>query len=168
MLGVEVVPTTVAGLIAGAVMEGPAPAGDAKISGGSPRSRSRASTVTVFPPGSADPYVTGLVKHDGSGLGLTGGGTKGGAEELRRRPWHVDAHGGRAGERQAGRAGRADLLPRRQQTAPPDTVGSAAILEGTTVSLTKEAAELLKKTFKTDALTPFFEVAIAKVTVNTK
>ncbi len=76
MLGVEVVPTIVAGLIAGAVMEGPAPAGDAKISGGSPRSRSRASTVTVFPPGSADPYVTGLVKHDGSGLGLTGGGTK--------------------------------------------------------------------------------------------
>ena len=40
-----------------------------------------------------------------------------------------------------------------------------AVLEGTTVSLTKEAADLLNKTYKVDALKEFFPVGVAKITV---
>ena len=46
----------------------------------------------------------------------------------------------------------------------PDT----AILAGTTVSLTKTAADALNMVFKTDALAEFFKVGIAEITVNTK
>ena len=40
-----------------------------------------------------------------------------------------------------------------------------AVLEGTTVSLTAEAAELLNMTFGTDALAEFFLVGVAEITL---
>ncbi len=40
-----------------------------------------------------------------------------------------------------------------------------AILEGTTVSLTKTAADALNMVFETDALAEFFKVGIAEITV---
>ncbi len=36
------------------------------------------------------------------------------------------------------------------------------------MSLTKEAADLLNKTYGITALAPFFKVGVAKITVNTK
>ncbi len=48
---------------------------------------------------------------------------------------------------------------------PLRTEGSNAILEGTTVSLTKEAADLLNQTYKTTALAEFFKVGVAKITL---
>ena len=39
------------------------------------------------------------------------------------------------------------------------------MLEGTTVSLTAEAAELLNTTFGVDALTEFFLVGVAEITL---
>jgi len=40
-----------------------------------------------------------------------------------------------------------------------------AVLEGTTVKLTKTAADALNMVFMTDALTEFFTVGIAEITV---
>ncbi len=121
----------------------------------------------MFPPGSADPYVTGLVKHDGSGLSVTGGGTKVELKNFDVDPGtsmlmaDVSANGKQVVQD-------APIFFLDGSTLHRRTEGSTAVLEGTTVSLTKEAAELLNKTFKTDALTPFFKVGIAKVTVNTQ
>ena len=38
-------------------------------------------------------------------------------------------------------------------------------LRGTTVSLTEDAADLLDKTYGTEALTPFFPVGVATITL---
>jgi hypothetical protein len=43
-----------------------------------------------------------------------------------------------------------------------------AVLEGTTVKLKAEAAELLNTTFGIDALTEGLVIGVAKITVNTK
>jgi hypothetical protein len=40
------------------------------------------------------------------------------------------------------------------------------VLEGTTVSLTKTAADALNMVFKTDALAEFFKVGVAEITVD--
>ena len=49
------------------------------------------------------------------------------------------------------------------ETGADDT----AILEGTTVKLKQEAADLLNQTFGTDALKAGFVIGVAKITVNT-
>ena len=51
---------------------------------------------------------------------------------------------------------------------PLQVQGSNAILEGTKVFISPVAADLLNKTFKTDAVTPQLLVGIAKITVNTQ
>jgi hypothetical protein len=43
-----------------------------------------------------------------------------------------------------------------------------AILQGTKVEVSKDAAPLLNKTFKTDAVKPGLLVGIATITINTK
>ena len=50
---------------------------------------------------------------------------------------------------------------------PLETAGDTAILEGTTVKLKAEAADLLNKTFGTDALQGGLVIGVAKITVNT-
>jgi hypothetical protein len=46
-----------------------------------------------------------------------------------------------------------------------DKAAGTGVLYGTTVSLTKAAADLLDKTYGTDALTEFFKVGIARITL---
>ncbi|MFT2690458.1 hypothetical protein [Clavibacter zhangzhiyongii] len=46
--------------------------------------------------------------------------------------------------------------------------GDNAVLEGTTVKVSPDAAALLNSTFGTDAVTDELVVGIAKITVNTK
>ena len=50
------------------------------------------------------------------------------------------------------------------QTGP----GGTAILEGTKVVISPDAADLLNKTFGTDAVTSDLLVGIATITINTK
>ena len=50
------------------------------------------------------------------------------------------------------------------QTGPGDT----AILQGTTVHVSKTAAGLLNETFKTDAVKTGLLVGVATITINTK
>jgi hypothetical protein len=147
----------------------PAPVGSAKIEGAVATFPITGGNVTYFTPGSVSPYVQGKINHDGSGLSLTGGGIK---VELTN--FVVDPAGSiLTGKVTANGKVAAESAPlffldgrtlKPLQTGPADT----AILEGTTVSLTKEAADLLNKTYGTTALTPFFKVGVAKITVNTK
>ena len=147
----------------------PGPVGAAKIEGAVATFPITGGNVTYFTPGSVTPYVQGKINHDGSGLSLTGGGTK---VELTN--FVVDPAGSvLTGKVTANGKVAAESAPlffldgrtlKPLQTGPADT----AILEGTTVSLTKEAADLLNKTYNVTALTPFFKVGVAKITVNTK
>jgi hypothetical protein len=52
----------------------PAPVGDATIEDGIATFPITGGNVTYYEPGSANPYVRGMIMHDGSGLSLTGGG----------------------------------------------------------------------------------------------
>jgi hypothetical protein len=146
----------------------PAPVGTAKIEGAVATFPITGGNVTYFTPGSVTPYVQGKISHNGSGLSLTGGGTKVELTDFVVDPeksvltGKVTANGKVAAES-------APLFFLDGRTLKPlQTAGDTAILEGTTVSLTKEAADLLNKTYNVTALTPFFPVGVATITVNTK
>jgi len=147
----------------------PAPVGTAKIDGAVATFPITGGNVTYFTPGSVSPYVQGKINHDGSGLSLTGGGTKVELTNFVVDPaasvltGKVTANGKVAAES-------APLFFLDGRTLKPLQSGAnnTAVLEGTTVSLTKEAADLLNKTYGVTALTPFFKVGVAKITVNTK
>ena len=163
---VTLAPSFVAGLTS--LKLTPAPVGTAKIDGAVATFPITGGNVTYFTPGSVSPYVQGKISHDGSGLSLTGGGTKVELTDFVVDPaksvltGKVTANGKVAAES-------APLFFLDGRTLKPlQTAGDTAILEGTTVSLTKEAADLLNKTYNVTALTPFFPVGVAKITVNTK
>ena len=163
---VMLAPSFVAGLTS--LKLTPAPVGTAKIEGAVATFPITGGNVTYFTPGSVSPYVQGKISHDGSGLSLTGGGTKVELTNFVVDPaksvltGRVTANGKVAAES-------APLFFLDGRTLKPlQTAGDTAILEGTTVSLTKEAADLLNKTYNVTALTPFFPVGVATITVNTK
>ena len=145
----------------------PAPVGSAKITGAVASFPITGGNVTYYTPGSVSPYVQGKITHAGSGLSLTGGGIK-----VELTDFVVDPAGSvLTGKVTANGKVAAESAPlffldgrtlKPLQTGPADT----AILEGTTVSLTKEAADLLNKTYGTTALTQYFKVGVAKITVN--
>ena len=124
--------------------------------------------VTYFDPQSGvEPYVQGEILHDGSGLSLTAGETTVELTDFVVDPEEsvltgtVTANGEVAAED-------APLFFLDGSTLNPLQVNQSegtAVLEGTTVSLTAEAAELLNMTFGTDALTEFFPVGVAEITV---
>jgi len=146
----------------------PAPVGAAKIDGAVATFPITGGNVTYFTPGSVSPYVQGKINHNGSGLSLTGGGTK-----VELTDFVVDPAGsvltGKVTANGKVAAESAPLFFLDGRTLKPlQPAGDTAILEGTTVSLTKEAADLLNKTYNVTALTQFFPVGVAKITVNTK
>jgi hypothetical protein len=124
--------------------------------------------VTYFDPESGvTPYVQGEILHEGSGLSLSAGGTTVELTDFVVDPAEsvltgkVTANGEVAAES-------APLFFLDGRTLNPLQVNEGegtAVLEGTTVSLTAEAAELLNTTFGTDALTEFFPVGVAEITV---
>lgn len=121
------------------------------------------------PSGSVQPYVQGLINHDGSGLSLTAGEI---TVELT--DFEVDPEAstlfGTVTVNDEVFAERADLFFLDGSTLNPIEVNEAdgtAVLEGTTVSLTATAADALNMVFETDALAEFFLVGVAEITVNT-
>ena len=60
------------------------------------------------------------------------------------------------------------IFPNGSTLEPLKAQGDKAILQGTTVTLTEDAAKLLNDTFGTDALEKGFPVGKAKITINTK
>lgn len=124
--------------------------------------------VTYYTPGTVSPFVQGDIQHQGSGISLTAGSTKveltnfdidPGASKLY---GDVSVNGTQA-------ASHAYLFYLDGTTLKSlQTSGDTAILEGTKVEVSADAAGLLNKTFNTTAVMPNLLVGIAKITVNTK
>ena len=146
----------------------PGPVGDARItSSGSAVFPITGGNVKYFKPGSVIPYVQGEIDHDGSGLSLEAGGTKVDLENFVVDPGKslltgkVSVNGKEA-------AASAPLFFLDGRTLKPLAVkesNNTAVLEGTTVKLTQEAADLLNQTFKIDALKKNLVIGVAKITV---
>jgi hypothetical protein len=125
--------------------------------------------VTYYKPGTVSPYVQGEIDHDGAGLSLEGGGKRveltdfvvdPGASVLTGK---VTVDGKVAAES-------APLFFLDGRTLNPLEVNEGdgtAVLEGTTVKLKAEAAELLNTTFGVDALQEGLVVGVAEITINT-
>ena len=146
----------------------PGVTGDAKLEAGSLIFPITGGNVTVFKPGEVSPYVIGQIQHEGSGLSLTAGDT-----EVELTNFNVDPGVSRVygdvsvnGKPVVQSAFLFQLDGRTLE--PLKTEGSNAILEGTKVEISEDAAPLLNETFKTDAVTPGLLVGIATITVNTQ
>ncbi len=125
--------------------------------------------VTYYEPGSIDPYVQGEILHDGSGFSLTAGKTVVELTNFRIDPGTSQLFGDVAvnGESAVEDAFLFQLDGRTLkplQTGP----GGTAILEGTKVEISPDAAALLNDTFGTDAVKAGLLVGIATITINTK
>ena len=147
----------------------PSPLGDASISKqGVASFPITGGNVKYFKPGTVSPFVQGEIDHDGSGLQLEGGG-----KTVQLTDFVVDPGAsvltGKVTVDGKEAAASAPLFFLDGRTLKPLETGDngTAILEGTTVKLKQEAADLLNQTFGTDALKAGFVIGIAKITVNT-
>lgn len=169
--GVSTAVTLDAGFLEGltALKLTPATIGGATLEGAVISFPITGGNVTYFDPQSGvEPYVQGTINHDNSGLQLTGANGK----VVKLENFVVDPGTSMLtgkvtvdGEEFAPSAPLFFLDGRTLQ--PLKTEGGNAVLEGTTVSLTKTAADALNMVFETDALTEFFKVGVAKITVAT-
>ena len=146
----------------------PAPVGDGKITGaGVARFPITGGNVTYYEPGTVSPFVQGEIDHSG-GLSLTGGGKKVELTNFKIDPGasvltgDVSVDGASAAEQ-------APLFFLDGSTLNPLQAGEGtAVLEGTTVELKAEAAQLLNDTFGVTALEEGLPIGIAKITINTR
>ena len=113
------------------------------------------------------PYVQGEIDHNGSGITLTGGDTVVGLSDFKIDPGTsrltgtVTANGALV-------ANDVFIFNLDGSTLKPletDADGNA-VLEGTRVLISSDAASLLNKTFNTDAVTDTLLVGIAKITAH--
>ncbi len=115
------------------------------------------------------PWVQGVVFHDGSGLTLAAGGT---TVELSNfvidpgKPARLFGDVAVNGELAAGNAPLFNLDGSTLSAPTTDAEGNA-VLDGTTVKLSDEAAALLNSTFKTDALAGGLVIGTSTITVQT-
>lgn len=115
------------------------------------------------------PFIVGVIKHDGQGITLAAGGK---TVELK----NFDVDAGKSEIRTDisvdgavfGMDVPTFVADGSTLKYPPTTEGNNAILEGTTVTLTKGAADALDKVFAVTAFTEGFPVGIAKIAVATK
>ena len=148
----------------------PGPVGDAKISKkGVASFPITGGNVTYYEPGTVSPYVQGLINHDGSGLSLEAGGKLVELENFDIDPGRSVLTGDVSvdGEEAAADAPLFFLDGRTLEPLKAGTDGTA-VLEGTTVKLKAEAAELLNTTFGIDALTEGLVIGVAKITIATE
>jgi hypothetical protein len=147
----------------------PAPVGSADISkAGVASFPITGGNVTYYTPGTESPYVQGMIDHDGSGLSLTGGGKKVELTNFEVDPGKsvltgkVSVDGKVAAES-------APLFFLDGRTLKPleSNDNGTAVLEGTTVKLKQEAADLLNQTFGVQDLQAGLVIGVAKITVNT-
>jgi hypothetical protein len=146
----------------------PAPLGDGTISEqGVASFPITGGNVTYYTPGSVSPYVQGEIDHDGSGLSLTGGGKTVELTDFVIDPGKSVLTGKVTVDGKVAAESAPLFFLDGRTLKPLETEGSTAILEGTTVKLKAEAADLLNKTFGTDALQGGLVIGVAKITVNT-
>src|SRR6201991_3353703 len=147
----------------------PAPVGSAEISkAGVASFPITGGNVTYYTPGTESPYVQGMIDHDGSGLSLTGGGKTVELTDFEVDPGKSVLTGKVSVDGQVA-AESAPLFFLDGRTLKPleTNDNGTAVLEGTTVKLKQEAADLLNQTFGTVALKAGFVIGVAKITVNT-
>jgi hypothetical protein len=143
--------------------------GDAELTkGGSLVFPITGGNVTYYKPGTVSPYVQGEIDHDGSGFSLTGGGKTVELSDFVIDPGASVLTGKVTVDGQVA-ADSAPLFFLDGRTLKPLQANDdgTAVLEGTTVKLKDEAAQLLNETFGTDALEGGLVIGIAKITVNT-
>ena len=124
--------------------------------------------VTYYQPGSVSPYVQGEIDHDGAGLSLEGGGKRVELTDFVVDPGKSLLTGKVTVDGEVA-ADSAPLFFLDGRTLNPLEVNDngTAVLEGTTVKLKAEAAELLNTTFGVDALPEGLVIGVAKITINT-
>ena len=114
------------------------------------------------------PYVQGELDHDGLGLSLTAGDTTVELTDFRIDPGESKLYGtvSANGEVVAEDAYLFNLWGGTLK--PLQMEGTNAVLEGTTVHISPDAAALLNETFSTDAVQDEMLVGVAKITVATE
>ena len=149
----------------------PGTIGGATLTDGSISFPITGGTVTVFDKSSGyRPYVQGTLLHQNSGLSLTAGGT---TVELTNftvdpgTPARLFGDVAVNGQQAAASAPLFDLDGTTLNPIAMDSNGNA-VLQGTTVKLSPEAAGLLNQTFGTDALKGGLVIGIATITGPTK
>jgi hypothetical protein len=147
----------------------PAPVGTAEVSeAGVATFPITGGNVTYYEPGTVSPYVQGMIDHEGSGLSLTGGGKTVELTDFEIDPGKsvltgtVSVDGTVAAE-----SAPLFFLDGRTLNPLKANDNGTAELEGTTVKLKQEAADLLNQTFEVDALESGLVIGVAKITVNT-
>jgi len=116
--------------------------------------------VKVFAKGSVDPYVQGIIHHEGSGLQFAAGG-----KTLTVENFDVDPGTSMLMASVKGMSGKIPLffLDGSGLEITKDSEGHAK-LDGTKVELTAEAASALNKTFSVTAFQPRMLIGIAHIT----
>ena len=116
------------------------------------------------------PWVQGTLFHEGSGLSLTAGSTTVELTDFTIDPGKPARLFGNVSVNGQLAAPSAPLFDLDGSTLNPPTMDAdgSAVLQGTTVKLSPEAAALLNQTFSTDALAGGFVIGVATVTVETK
>jgi hypothetical protein len=146
----------------------PAPVGEASISTqGVATFPITGGNVTYYEPGTVSPFVQGRLDHDGSGLSLTAGGKKVELTDFVIDPGASVLTGDVSVDGKVAAEGAPLFFLDGSTLQPLRTGENTAVLEGTTVKLKKEAAELLNTTFGIDALTEGLVIGVAKITVDT-
>jgi hypothetical protein len=148
----------------------PATLGNATLADGSVSFPITGGTVTVFDKSSGyRPYVQGTLLHQNSGLSLTAGGTTVELTNFTVDPGTPARLFGDVAVNGQQAAASAPLFDLDGTTLNPISMDSSghAVLQGTTVKLSPEAAGLLNKTFGTDALKGGLVIGIATITVPT-
>ena len=148
----------------------PGAVGDGKItSGGSAVFPITGGNVTYYEPGTVSPYVQGMIEHSGSGLSLTAGGKKVELTDFVVDPGKSVLTGTVSVDgKEAAPAGTPLFFLDGSTLKPLESKSNGtAVLQGTTVELKAEAAELLNSTFEIDALKEGLKIGVATITVNT-
>ena len=149
------------GTIGGAALDGATGTVTFPITGG---------TVTLYDRETGyRPWVQGVLFHDGSGLSLTAGGTTVELTDFTIDPGKPARLFGNVSVNGQLAVASAPLFNLDGSTLNPPTMDAdgSAVLQGTTVKLAPEAAELLNTTFGTDALAGGFVIGVATLTVQT-
>ena len=124
--------------------------------------------VTVFEPGEVSPYVIGQIQHQDSGLSLSAGGTTVELTNFNVDPGVSRVYGDVVVDGEVA-ASSAFLFQLDGSTLQPLEVNDdgTAVLQGTKVEISEDAAPLLNDTFGTDGVEPGLEVGTATITVDT-
>jgi len=120
------------------------------------------------PNGDVRPYVQGEIDHDGSGLSLTAGDTVVELTDFRIDPGESKLYGTVTANGQVAAEDAYLFNLWGGSLKPLQTDGDNAVLEGTTVHISPDAASLLNTTFGTTAVQDELLVGVAKITVATK